>query len=82
MKLNNIVYSFSEFASAMAKLHDEKHFDYSYPFCSRVQFLKYRICVHLSIRILSSSFYSPFLIDALIITRAMQFVNTYFVTNS
>ena len=28
MKLNNIVYSFSEFASAMAKLHDEKHFDY------------------------------------------------------
>ena len=28
MKLNNIVYSFSEFASQMAKLRNEKHFDY------------------------------------------------------
>ena len=28
MKLNNIVYSFTEFASEMAKLRNEKHFDY------------------------------------------------------
>ena len=28
MKLNNIVYSFEEFAPAMAKLKNEKHFDY------------------------------------------------------
>ena len=28
MKLNNIVYSFKEFASEMAKLRNEKHFDY------------------------------------------------------
>ena len=28
MKLNNIVYSFTEFAEAMAKLRNEKHFDY------------------------------------------------------
>lgn len=28
MKLNNIVYSFSEFASQMAKLRNENHFDY------------------------------------------------------
>ena len=28
MKLNNIVYSFTEFATEMAKLRNEKHFDY------------------------------------------------------
>ena len=28
MKLNNIEYSFSEFAAEMAKLRNEKHFDY------------------------------------------------------
>ena len=28
MKLNNIEYSFGEFAAEMAKLRNEKHFDY------------------------------------------------------